>query len=87
MNIHPRAACGIYTFIGCLIMLFFNKVVKIDINSPFYIVFIIIFFIAGLLVDKYFTKRYKNPRDESMYYDDTFQDNPFEKEKIDESKE
>jgi len=49
MNIHPRAACGIYTFIGCLIILFFNKVVKIDINSPFYIVFIIIFLLLVFL--------------------------------------
>ena len=87
MNIHPRAACGIFSILWFSLFLLFYKVMKIYFDFPFFIVFPIFSFIPLNLIDKYFTNRYKKKRDESIYYDETFRVNPFEKEKIDESKE
>ena len=87
LNIHPRAACGIFTILWFSIFLLFYKVMKIGFDSPFYIIFFLIGFIPLNLIDSYFRNRNQDPRDESIYYDDTFQDNLFEEKEIDKRRE
>ena len=59
MNIHPRAACGIFSILWFSLFLLFYKVMKIDFDSPFFIIFLILGFIPLNLIDKYFKNRYK----------------------------
>jgi len=89
MNIHPRAACGICASVYAGIIVLISKIFNVDfIDSPELMITILIMgvFLCHF-IDRYFRKRYKNPRDESIYYDDTFQDNPFEEKEIDKRRE
>jgi len=89
LNIHPKPACGIFILLYEGIGLLIFKMLKVDIinSPPLLIVFIIIGLFLCHFVDKFFTARYQDPRDESIYYDDTFQDDPFEEKEIDKRRE